>query len=723
MTAGFFAFSDMTLTLKQRFNRAVAAFHGDGFFTEGIFIGTSGSFPSETKAWKYIDFAAGGFQANPIVYRCIQEWMETVSTIKMVVQDGDELIKPETQGTARELQNLLDRPSTYQAQPEWLKRWTLYMGIGGIDYIQGNGLGFGVNTEGERMVRNSAPELQLIRPDLITAKHSHGIITEFKFDEKVTIDPEKIIFTLFPDPLDEFRGMPPMQPATESIQTSNLGQTWNKNIMKNEGRLSGVMSVDAPNMIDEKVKELQARFLKMYGGSENAGKTLFLSRLATYTSLAQSPKELDWTGSEGVLNRKICGVFRVPSQILGDPETSKFSNYKEARKALYQDVSLPLHSHLVEELNNWLIPDAFDDKTLKIVQDISHIEVLRDNENELFKRQLDAKDILTINERRKIIHHGDLDNGEGDVIAAPAPIGQFSVNDGLKDIRSGKHSDHEDAILEHIDSDSDHRTQESRDALVDKLDDDRKPFEEKWADEMRDFWKKQERIFLERLDNFKESFSLAETIGIYTHAIPPDLPADVFADFNQNAALAEFLKPLQFDIVSALGAGAMVGSGLVFDADNPALVEWLATDLAERSRLINKTTANQLRLLLTKATTEGVGFQETKLRIQEKFAEISKGRAVAIARTEVLRAQSQSTQEAFKQRGTKLNEWVSARDSLVRTQADGVVPGHDELDGEVVEVGQQFSNGATAPGLSGIANQDINCRCVLAPLNRPSEAI
>lgn len=661
--------------------------------------------------------------------------METVSTIRLTVNVNDKMIDSKTTGPARDLDNLLKRPSKYQSQAEWLKRWVLYLEIGGIDYIQGNGLGFGRNSEGERNVRNSAPELQLIRPDRITIKHTRGIITEFKFDEKTPIDPEKILFTLFPDPLDEFRGMPPMQPAVESIQTSNLGQTWNKNIMKNDGRLGGVMSMDHPNIKPEQETEMQAKFKKMFGGADNTGKTLFLSRLATYTQLSQSPKELDWTGSEGALNRKICGVFRVPSQILGDPDTSKFSNYKEARKALYQDVSLPLANHLSGELNWWLVP-AFNGNNLEVVTDTSHIEVLRDDDNDLYKRQLDAKDILTINERRKIINHGDLDNGEdGDVIAAPAPVG-FGIQNESRSIHSGC-SCHEDAILEHIDIDSDHRTQESRDALVDKLDDERKPFEEKWADEMREFWVIQERLFLERLDNFKESFSseadyfkhmtefyatrAAQILAIPLkdwdeHAIPSDLPVDVFADFNQNEALASFLSPLQIEIVGSLGADAMVGSGLVFNTESPSLLEFLATDLAERSRLINKTTANQLQKLLAKATTEGVGFQETKLRIQELFSTISKGRAVAIARTEVLRAQSQSTQEAFKQRGTKLNEWVSARDGNVRDT-------HVIADGEIREVGEDFSTGGPAPGLNNDPGEDINCRCVLAPLNRPSEAI
>ena len=111
-----------------------------------------------------------------------------------------------------------------------------------------------------------------------------------------------------------------------------------------------------------------------------------------------------------------------------------------------------------------------------------------------------------------------------------------------------------------------------------------------------------------------------------------------------------------------------------------------------------------------------MGAPEIKLRIQEQFAEISKARAIAISRTETGMAQSKATMEGYMQAGTPQHEWVSARDGLVRDS-------HVAVDGEVVNVGDPFSNGLTAPGIGGDAADVINCRCVTAPLQPGDEPI
>jgi SPP1 gp7 family putative phage head morphogenesis protein len=87
-------------------------------------------------------------------------------------------------------------------------------------------------------------------------------------------------------------------------------------------------------------------------------------------------------------------------------------------------------------------------------------------------------------------------------------------------------------------------------------------------------------------------------------------------------------------------------------------------------------------------------------------------RAVRIARTETNRVMSEATQEAIRSAnalGVKVrNRWDATLDSRTRDS-------HREVDGEVREVGEKFSNGLRRPGDGGPADS-INCRCCITPV-------
>jgi hypothetical protein len=55
------------------------------------------------------------------------------------------------------------------------------------------------------------------------------------------------------------------------------------------------------------------------------------------------------------IKRKICRVFNVPAELIGDSENKTYSNYQEARLALYMETALPIAFWLRDELNNWLV--------------------------------------------------------------------------------------------------------------------------------------------------------------------------------------------------------------------------------------------------------------------------------------------------------------------------------------------------------------------------------
>ncbi len=96
----------------------------------------------------------------------------------------------------------------------------------------------------------------------------------------------------------------------------------------------------------------------------------------------------------------------------------------------------------------------------------------------------------------------------------------------------------------------------------------------------------------------------------------------------------------------------------------------------------------------------------------------SPARAMTMARIETARTVSEGQEMAFNQAaniGVRFErEWVSSRDAAVR-------PTHQALDGQRKLPGEPFDSDSGAaglgPGLFHVAAEDINCRCVVRPVN------
>lgn len=117
---------------------------------------------------------------------------------------------------------------------------------------------------------------------------------------------------------------------------------------------------------------------------------------------------------------------------------------------------------------------------------------------------------------------------------------------------------------------------------------------------------------------------------------------------------------------------------------------------------------------------EGVNAGRTTSEIAEALRAdqaFDRPRALRIARTETVRAQSSGTNARYRkaeEAGVRLEqEWVTARDAEVRDS-------HRRLDRVRVPVGATWELGSgirtAGPGLSGDPGEDINCRCGRRPI-------
>jgi len=136
------------------------------------------------------------------------------------------------------------------------------------------------------------------------------------------------------------------------------------------------------------------------------------------------------------------------------------------------------------------------------------------------------------------------------------------------------------------------------------------------------------------------------------------------------------------------------------------------TQLGTRITWITGTTKdefiNVVQKIASKGFAEGQSVQDMAKLMQYELNITKDYRAIRIARTEVISASNMSSQAGAVATGIAMDKvWIAYIDDKTRES-------HIAINGEVVDMNDEFSNGLTVPGdPSGDAEEVINCRCAV----------
>lgn len=647
------------------------------------------------KTWRYDDYAREGFAGSAAVYMCYQKLLPAASNIKLYLsQDGDELesfadMSPQQQALAL----LLRRPNPHQAYADWVQTYVLHNTLGGIAYSRK--IGGGVDILGGKP-RPRLAELWWLKPDLVTIKHRGDVLERYQYrpeGQLIELTPEEVCHIRRPHPGGVFEGMPVLSAIEKHVDARTQAIIWNLMLLQNGASPAAVMPVKGiTHLPAEEQLRIMAEFQARFSGARNAGKIIPIAADGLdYNITGFNPKDMEWSGGNLDMLRDICHALGVPSKLVGDPEAGTFANYEEARKSLYTETVLPLIQALVDELNNWLVPRY--DPTVMITLGTKHIDALSENENDKFERASIAT-WKSINEQRAMTgddpYTGDPEADIPIALREPPqpPGGQLPA---LGDSGRSQRVEQFPGSL--------YASQADRDRAVIRAEAARLPHEAVVYAALQPYFERQAAKVLAQLD--PAAFTRAK-----------GLPADVLA--GEAEALEVLLRGMVSGMMFEFGQAAIeqaLADGILFEASRPDIQQYLAITLADRSKLITQTTADQIKAVLDETYPQG--YEASRDAIRELYAgDISKHRAAAIARTEVGLAQSTATLEGYRQAGVDRKEWISARDDKVR-------PAHVQADGQVVKINEMFNVGGErmlGPLMGGSAGNVINCRCTMAPL-------
>ena len=345
-----------------------------------------------------------GYKENGVVYGAVNLIARTLGGLPWILlrRLGDE----EEELSAHPALKLFERPSASMGRSQFLQQFVIHLYLGGKACIAR------VDSSDGRPL-----ELLNLRPDLVEEAKDGTVALKNSSGQVVTRYPaEEVLKLRLLDPEDDLAGLSPVEVAALTIAQSNYAREWNRNLLASGARPTGVLTAKGGiEFPDEEVNRILERFTARFGGFKQAGRPVFVQGDFSWDRLSLTPAEMDWLKGELVADRMTSFTFGVPSQLLGDTESSTFQNVRTAREFLYTEVVLPLAWWLRDELNRWLLPRYQDGENLRFDVNTDKIDALQEDRAQQWQR-VSAARWLTVDERREAAGYGRLEGEGGDVL-------------------------------------------------------------------------------------------------------------------------------------------------------------------------------------------------------------------------------------------------------------------------------------------------------------------
>ena len=234
---------------------------------------------------------------------------------------------------------------------EFIEQWISYLLLSGNNYLEIARMG------GEADKTGTPRDIYLLRPDRVSANVTQSAINT---DEKTLVESwavtaynqrrpavpvENIVHSKLFNPTSDVYGMAPLAAAMLRVDAENEGLTLMKRIMQRGFAPGWIEAAKDSVWEDTQVNQLKERIKN----SKAAGEELFLEN-AQWHQMGFAPVDSGITDQQILSKRDIAAVFHVPSQLIGDTAAQTYSNYQEARRALYMEAVIPI---LVQFKDDW----------------------------------------------------------------------------------------------------------------------------------------------------------------------------------------------------------------------------------------------------------------------------------------------------------------------------------------------------------------------------------
>ena len=357
-------------------------------------------------------YAREGYVVNCIFQACVKKIANQALTIPLCFKNkmNDEEVENKM------LEELLKRPNPAQSYQAFLTNLFIDYSIFGDIFIQ-----VGEDNK-KRQLRDNPAMLKTLRPfsvyietdtnnEPIRYKYNtvKGHVVYYGIDR---LGRSQILHIKTVNPLENPRGVSPLQACAISVDQHNMAGAWNVSLLEKGAMPTLVIRTDL-NMTEEQKEEFYNQFYQKNSGFKNAGKIPIINDKAEIDQLGYSPADMDWLSGYEVAMRNICLTLGVPVDLMFGQST--YENLKTANEQLAENTTIPLMRHFIGEFNERIVP--LFDENIYIDLKLDSMPALMQKRDSL-RDSLENNTFMTINEKREALGLEALDGGDELLVGA-----------------------------------------------------------------------------------------------------------------------------------------------------------------------------------------------------------------------------------------------------------------------------------------------------------------
>lgn len=196
-----------------------------------------------------------------------------------------------------------------------------------------------------------------------------------------TVPAEAVIFEKFTNPLSDWRGLSPISAVREGIQIATLAQAQRKLFYRNNARVEYALTA-AESLTPDERQRLEVEVAEKYGGGQGIGKPMILEAGQDVKAISYPPKDMTSLEDQGLTADEVAAIFGVPDILMGFGSDTYDTQEKRdaAMSVLWALTLLPLvQQHDMTETHFWTTVRPMLRSGEKIQTDLSSVAILQED--------------------------------------------------------------------------------------------------------------------------------------------------------------------------------------------------------------------------------------------------------------------------------------------------------------------------------------------------------
>lgn len=176
---------------------------------------------------------------------------------------------------------------------------------------------------------------------------------------------------------ESYNGLSVFQVAANIVKVGNDRWEASASLFQNGGAFGLITDRSNRPMTAEEAQMTQAAFDRDTVGTHKFGSTKVTNKDLNYIPMGMSSTDLQLVENGVITLRAMCNVFGLDSSLFNDPANKTFNNRKEAEKAMYTNVIIPLSDKIAAKHTRFIAHNHFPDKNVRMRKDFSKVEALQ----------------------------------------------------------------------------------------------------------------------------------------------------------------------------------------------------------------------------------------------------------------------------------------------------------------------------------------------------------